>query len=73
MDEIGSLAAKIDALETRIAFQDDIIEDLNKTITVQWDEFEKLRQQISRLNGQISDMQNSAEQTGSGEPPPPHY
>ncbi|MFX6040618.1 SlyX family protein, partial [Acinetobacter baumannii] len=31
-----SLTNRIDALEMRIAYQDETIEDLNKTITAQW-------------------------------------
>jgi len=73
MTDISELANKIANLETRIAFQDDIIEDLNKTITGQWDEFDKLRRQISRLNAQISDLQSTGEISDNGEPPPPHY
>ncbi|HHB82820.1 MAG TPA: SlyX family protein [Devosia sp.] len=69
----NALSEKIAALETQMAFQDQTIEDLNKTITAQWEEFEKLKQQISRLKAQLSDVQSSVESTASGEPPPPHY
>ncbi|MCF6326390.1 MAG: SlyX family protein [Devosiaceae bacterium] len=72
MDETGSLDAKIDALETRIAFQDETIEDLNKTVTDQWDEFNKLRREISRLSGQVQQMQSSKDGSDGNEPPP-HY
>ena len=72
MKEFDELSAKIADLEIRIAFQDQLIEDLNKTITEQWDEFNKLRREISRLNGQILEMQNPKDGFEENEPPP-HY
>ncbi|VAW22210.1 hypothetical protein MNBD_ALPHA11-475 [hydrothermal vent metagenome] len=72
MSEIGELSKKITFLESRIAFQDQTIEDLNKTITDQWDEFNKLRREISRLNGQVQEMQSSKDGLGQDELPP-HY
>ena len=34
--DLTSLRERIDALETRVAYQDDTIETLNTTITAQW-------------------------------------
>ncbi len=67
------LSTRIEALETQLAFQDQTIEDLNKTITDQWSEFDKLKQQINRLKSQLVDVQSSMDGPGAGEPPPPHY
>jgi len=72
MSEINELSKKITFLETRIAFQDQTIEDLNKTITEQWDEFNKLRREISRLSGQVQEMQSSNDGS-DGDELPPHY
>jgi len=72
MSEINELSKKITFLETRIAFQDQTIEDLNKTITEQWDEFNKLRREISRLSGQVQEMQSSKDGF-DGDELPPHY
>ncbi len=58
MSEIDELSKKIASLESKMAFQDQTIEDLNKTITDQWDEFNKLRREISRLSGQVLEMQS---------------
>ncbi|MFX5464898.1 SlyX family protein, partial [Acinetobacter baumannii] len=41
-----SLTNRIDALEMRIAYQDETIEDLNKTITAQWKEIDRLTREI---------------------------
>ncbi len=73
MSEAEELKAKITDLETRIAFQEQTIEDLNKTITGQWDEFERLRREIARLDEQLARVQPPGHSPGNGEPPPPHY
>ena len=36
MSEPKGLSERIDALEMRVAYQDDTIETLNQTITAQW-------------------------------------
>lgn len=36
MSDVKTLSDRIDALETRLMFQDETIETLNKTITAQW-------------------------------------
>ncbi|HEX9588325.1 MAG TPA: SlyX family protein, partial [Bradyrhizobium sp.] len=36
MSDMKALSERIDVLETRLAFQDETIETLNKTITAQW-------------------------------------
>ncbi len=36
MSDAKSLSERIDVLETRLTFQDETIETLNKTITAQW-------------------------------------
>ncbi len=73
MTENKNLAARLEALETQVAFQDQTIDDLNKTITDQWTEFDKLKRELSRLKAQLSDVQSSMDAPGAGEPPPPHY
>lgn len=67
-----SLAARIDALEIRIAYQDETIETLNKTITAQW-------KQIDAMNREVLDLRERLEvaemKSGAGTAPelPPHY
>ncbi len=38
--DLTGLRERIDALETRVAYQDDTIETLNATITAQWKQIE---------------------------------
>ena len=70
MPDTADLIARLEKLETRIAFQDQNIEDLNTAITSQWAEFDKLRREISRLSAQLADADAGAQSDGQ---PPPHY
>jgi len=73
MPDIEMLAARIDALEIRIAHQDQTIEELNATITDQWKQIEDLTYRVSRLSDELRAVENSAGVTDEPEPPPPHY
>jgi SlyX protein len=59
------------ALETRIAFQDDAIETLNKAITDQWSQIDALTRQLAELRDRLREAENAA--PGGEEAPPPHY
>jgi SlyX protein len=65
------LEARIDQLETRMAFQDQTIEDLNKMLTAQWQEIDKLKRELAKLGDQLKEAQ--AAMPSTPEPPPPHY
>ena len=49
MSDIKALGDRIDALETRLTFQDETIETLNKTITAQWQQIDALSRQLANL------------------------
>jgi len=66
-----ALVERIDALETRLTFQDETIETLNKTITAQWLKIDALTRQLAHLNGRLREAEAAA--PGANEPPPPHY
>jgi SlyX protein len=68
-----SLAARIDTLEVRIAYQDEIIEDLNKTITAQWKEIDRLAREVALIGDRLREAESRAGAGGPPEPPPPHY
>ena len=71
MNDIAAHTARIEALESRIAHQDRVIDDLNVTVTAQWQEIDGLKRQIARLGDQMQDVQ--ARVPEGPEPPPPHY
>ncbi|MDP2803666.1 MAG: SlyX family protein [Phreatobacter sp.] len=71
MTGIADLAARLEALEIRAAYQDQTIEDLNTTINAQWTELNRLQRLVARLEDQLREAQNGGPQ--GPEPPPPHY
>jgi SlyX protein len=66
------LAARIDALEVRIAYQDETIETLNKTITEQWRTIDALGREMVSLRERLDDAEMKAG-AGPASEPPPHY
>ena len=64
--------ARIDALEIRVAYQDEIIEDLNRTLTSQWEQVDRLARQIAHLAERLQAAEERAA-PGAPEAPPPHY
>jgi SlyX protein len=72
-ESLQALVARLDSLEIRVAYQDQTIEDLNTALSLQWQEIDRLKREVARLEGQL----HAAAEIGSGpgmpEPPPPHY
>jgi SlyX protein len=71
MSDIRSLSERIDVLETRLAYQDEAIETLNKTITAQWQQIDALTRQLAALGERLSEAEANA--PGPSNEPPPHY
>ena len=65
------LSERIDALETRLAFQDETIEALNQTITAQWQQIEGLARQLASWSERLKEAEARA--PGATDEPPPHY
>ena len=61
---------RITELEIRLAHQDQTIAELNEVVTTQWRKIEALERQMGRLR---EEFQNSQQNAGGDEPPPPHY
>jgi SlyX protein len=69
--DIKALAERIDLLETRLTFQDETIETLNKTVTQQWVKIEALTRQLANLSERLQEAE--AHVPGATNEPPPHY
>jgi len=64
---------KIIDLESKLAFQDETINELNEVITDQQQQLDQLREEIRLLNLRIASVAQSTAATEEKEPPPPHY
>ena len=59
-------------LETKMAFQEDLLQDLNDVVARQEQQLEKLWQANRMLKSQLDTVHSAAGET-SNEAPPPHY
>jgi len=70
----GNNLERLDELESRLAFQDDLIESLNEVVARQDREIALLTQRLADLTGKFEDLAASAAPAaGTGHEPPPHY
>jgi SlyX protein len=73
MSDNGDLINRIDTLETHIAHQDGIIEELNDLSSKQWVEIQKLNDRFDHLNNKFSELERDIETPPDEDAPPPHY
>jgi SlyX protein len=71
MNDEKALSDRIDALESRVMFQDETIETLNQTITAQWQQIDALSRQLASLNDRLQEAEANAPHPANE--PPPHY
>lgn len=60
-------------LQTRLAFQDGLLEELNQVVTDQQKQIDRLVLSIAALKAQLESLQHTQLMRQSDEPPPPHY
>ena len=71
MSDQKTLGDRVDALETRLMFQDETIETLNKTITEQWLKIDALTRQLATLSERLQQAETPLPDAGNARPP--HY
>jgi SlyX protein len=71
MSDFKTLIDRMDRLETRLTFQDDAIETLNKTVTEQWTRIDALTRQLLLLNDRLQEAETQMPRPANE--PPPHY
>ncbi len=63
---------RLTELETQLAFQDDVVQQLNAVVTTQQQQIEQLRHEMRILSEQFTALREKIISNGV-EPPPPHY
>lgn len=66
-------AERIEKLEMQVAYQEQAIEDLNTTITAQWNEIAALKRLVGNLGERLREVASNPALAEPPEPPPPHY
>lgn len=65
--------SRLEALEIRIAHQDQAIEELNQTIIAQWKEIDRLTRELVKLSDRLASAEQAIGPDPGDEPPPPHW
>ncbi|MFT5439370.1 MAG: SlyX protein [Alphaproteobacteria bacterium] len=73
MTESSDIIRRIDDLETHIAHQDSIIEELNDVSIKQWAEIKKLNERLDHLKNKFEELEHGIENPTDEDLPPPHY
>lgn len=63
----------LELLESKLAFQENTIEELNKMVITLQADVSKLKEQLQLLSQKMKNMQTSNVATLAEETPPPHY
>jgi len=66
-------AARIEKLETALAYHEQAIEDLNQTVLVQAREIEALKRLVGNVTERLRSIAEHPALAEAPEPPPPHY
>lgn len=74
-DDTGfsSLAERLNELETRLTFQDDLINELSTQVARQEMDIRELWEAKKQLNTQLKEVSSSNIRKEEEETPPPHY
>ncbi|KPJ94499.1 MAG: hypothetical protein AMJ55_06290 [Gammaproteobacteria bacterium SG8_15] len=67
------LEERLTEIESRVAFQDDTIQQLNDVIVRQQHDIEQLTEELQLLKQQMQSLAPSLVVDQSQETPPPHY
>ena len=67
------LEDRIAELEMKIAFQEQLLDELNQALVQQQFDMDKIQLQLRYLAGKLKDMQPATIASQAEETPPPHY
>lgn len=63
--------ARFEILESKVAFQEELIQQLDDAVIAQQRQIQELQQQLKILRSEFRSLENQMPDTP--EPPPPHY
>lgn len=69
----ANLKERIEELEMKVTFQDQLIEDLNQSLIQQQLDFRKFTRILENVVSQVENIGTDNSLTGNAEQPPPHY
>ena len=72
-DQQERIDGRIDNLEVQIAYQNEVVEILNKTVVEQWSKLDQAIARIKHLEDRLREVQVGVVRDASDEMPPPHY
>ncbi|UTA49080.1 SlyX family protein [Simiduia sp. 21SJ11W-1] len=73
-DSLATCVGRVEELEIRLVFQEDMLSELNKVLARQDAELIKLREQVKSLSEKHLDLQYRVDQRGEiSDERPPHY
>ncbi|HEX4869961.1 MAG TPA: SlyX family protein [Moraxellaceae bacterium] len=67
------METRLTNLETKVAFQDDLVESLNRIVAAQQQQIDLLQQQVQLLYDQIRSLSPTNVAGEAEEERPPHY
>ena len=70
---VQQLEERVDALESRNVFQDDVIDQLSEELAAHQHEISELKHQIQLVANRLKDAGSLSDDKDDIEPPPPHY
>ncbi len=75
MDDLKQIEQQLEELQTKVAFQDDAIEQLNEIITKQDSIIRKMEERFLLIGEKIQDMESQMPSKGfnPADELPPHY
>lgn len=64
---------RIEALESKVAYQEQAIDELNQALAEHFHQIEALKRDLHNLGAQLRDVESHPALAPGAEPPPPHY
>ena len=73
MSDTEKLNFRIEELELKLTFQDDLIEKLNQSLIKQQDDIRMLTKLVEKMGNDMQDIREGSVVDQKLETPPPHY